>query len=91
MPTSCADVRETFEHQLAPLSSSTINLHPVQLDRMNRRRPGGRVTARRVKRFVASSHQLVVVRVGHYKSSQAAGRATRSALCLAIAAVQPAP
>jgi len=41
--------------------------------------------------MIIPSHQLAVVRLGHYKGSQAAGRATRNAVRLAIEAVQPAP
>jgi len=41
--------------------------------------------------MIIPSHQLAVVRLGHYKGSQAAGRATRRAVGLLVEAVQPVP
>ena len=39
--------------------------------------------------MIIPSHQLTVVRLGHYKGSAAAGRATRQAVGLLVEAVQP--
>jgi CubicO group peptidase (beta-lactamase class C family) len=39
--------------------------------------------------LIIPSHQLAVVRLGHYKGVQAAGRATRTAVGLLVGAVQP--
>ena len=39
--------------------------------------------------LIIPSHQLAVVRLGHYKGVQAAGRATRRAVGLLVEAVQP--
>jgi CubicO group peptidase (beta-lactamase class C family) len=39
--------------------------------------------------MIIPSHQLAVVRLGHYKGVQAAGRATRRAVGLLVEAVQP--
>ena len=39
--------------------------------------------------MIIPSHQLAVVRLGHYKGVQAAGRATRKAVGLLVDAVQP--
>ena len=39
--------------------------------------------------MILPSHQLAVVRLGHYKGSQAAGGATRRAVGLLVEAVQP--
>ena len=40
--------------------------------------------------MIIPSHQLAVVRLGHYKGVQAAGRATRRAVGMLVEAVQPA-
>jgi CubicO group peptidase (beta-lactamase class C family) len=40
--------------------------------------------------LIIPSHQLAVVRLGHYKGVQAAGRATRRAVGMLVDAVQPA-
>jgi CubicO group peptidase (beta-lactamase class C family) len=39
--------------------------------------------------MIIPTHQLAVVRLGHYKGAQAAGRATRKAVGLLVEAVQP--
>lgn len=39
--------------------------------------------------LIIPSHQLAVVRLGHYKGAQAAGRATRRAVGMLVEAVQP--
>jgi hypothetical protein len=39
--------------------------------------------------MIIPSHQLAVVRLGHYKGAQAAGRATRTAVGQLVEAVQP--
>jgi len=39
--------------------------------------------------MIIPSHQLAVVRLGHYKGVQAAGRATRTAVGQLVEAVQP--
>ncbi len=39
--------------------------------------------------LIIPSHQLAVVRLGHYKGVQAAGRATRKAVGMLVEAVQP--
>lgn len=39
--------------------------------------------------LIIPSHQLAIVRLGHYKGVQAAGRATRKAVGLLVEAVQP--